>query len=99
MTLGRNPFEVPLEEKPPIRPPVTERPPVPERPPEVDVFPPEGVSFTEEGREYRILEDFEFVGTERRLRSKDFLLFSAGSEVGSYLGGTGEFVPIDMRGW
>ncbi len=107
MTLGRNPFEVkePLEEKPPVRPPkapTIEPPDVPTG--ELPPIPQGGLTYTvndEQGNplELQILEDFEFVGTERRLRSEDYKVFHEGKEVGRYLRKTGEFQADEPTFW
>lgn len=103
--------EAPPPELPPPEPPT--KPPTklpPEITPEISTelqplqIPPEGLKYTiqdEQGksRELTILEDFEYVGTERRLRSRDYVVFSEGREVGRYLWGTGEFVPEEPAWW
>jgi len=109
MTLGRNPFELkkPPEEEPPEErrvPPVAvaERPPA--EPEGLPPIPPEGVTYTVQDKkgkdlELKILEDFEYVGTERRLRSQDYVVYSGKTEIGRYSRETGEFVSKEPTWW
>ncbi len=103
--LGPNPFrrKKPPGEKLLVTPAVAERPPL--VPPIVKVeeptlppIPPEGVTYPLNGITHTILEDFEYVTQERglpirKLKSKDYIEYAGGIEIGRWDSKTGEFVP------
>ena len=67
-------------------------------------IPPDGLSFTvndENGIpvEFVVQEDFEFVGTERTLKSNELIVFHEGREVGRIDYETGEFTPTELSFW
>lgn len=103
----------PPEEKPP-RVAVAERPKedwrlyeaakrLKEKEPTLPPIPSEGIEYTVEDKEGKplelhILEDFEYVGTERKIRSQDYVVFHEGKEIGRYLP-TGEFISKEPTWW
>ena len=80
--------------------PYEEEPTEPTLPP----IPPEGIIYTVEDErgeqiELHILEDFEYVGTERTLVSPDYPVYHGKTQIGTFIRETGEFVPRDWTWW
>ena len=98
---------VAVAEHPPIEP---ELPKIEPQKPSIELYKPfsriprEGLKYTIEdelgkSHELTVMEDFEFVGTEPRLRSLDYVVFSEGKKVGTFDFETEKFKPVDIPWW